>query len=388
MKILFLDDHKEILDTYKMLENPALMSPGRGGGPKDLFDAEQKPEGGEGFVPIQDIYISGTYFDNAHDAINSARDAKFKGHPFRIAVLDMQLPELSGLEVAKRFIAMDMDVHFIFITAFSNHTVHDIARELGMSRNRFMFLKKPFELQEVIQTILYVRDNIHREEFEKEALNNLVAYTSGFKVTSLNIFETLMKFQSENLAKDIARRRIVDILKKNENVLDLVKAMLAATPVDPKDRVKVSDLLEGLSPNERVEVHLGDGVPKTLMLHGNRFLLQYVLKALVQNALDYSAGPIHLSLQKEQDLGVSILVSDQGTGIPAHHIQNVFEPGLSLEREAGSAGFGLALVKRIVITLHGASMSMRSKPGVGTDVKFTLLCDAGGIIPDEADMGL
>jgi two-component system OmpR family sensor kinase len=61
-----------------------------------------------------------------------------------------------------------------------------------------------------------------------------------------------------------------------------------------------------------------------------------------------------------------LTVTDDGPGIPAHLLPNVFERfargDSSRSRAAGSTGLGLAIVAAVVHA-HGGTIEVRSQPG-------------------------
>ncbi len=64
---------------------------------------------------------------------------------------------------------------------------------------------------------------------------------------------------------------------------------------------------------------------------------------------------------------LSIAVADNGPGIPAEFMDDIFTPFFST-REDGS-GIGLSFSKQIV-RLHGGTISIQSEPGKGTTVNM------------------
>jgi signal transduction histidine kinase len=68
-------------------------------------------------------------------------------------------------------------------------------------------------------------------------------------------------------------------------------------------------------------------------------------------------------------------VADQGIGIPPEEqgklIQSFYRVDSSLRRSTQGAGLGLYLCKSI-IEAHGGQIWLRSEPGKGTTVFFTL----------------
>lgn len=69
-----------------------------------------------------------------------------------------------------------------------------------------------------------------------------------------------------------------------------------------------------------------------------------------------------------------VVVADQGEGIPAHVLPNIFDP-LFTTKKSGT-GIGLAVVHQIV-QAHGGQIFVESKPGEGTQVHLFLPVDRG-----------
>lgn len=83
----------------------------------------------------------------------------------------------------------------------------------------------------------------------------------------------------------------------------------------------------------------------------------------------YCAGvPGLLSMQEKQEM-VEICVRDNGKGIPAEHLESIFERfyrvDTRLTREVGGLGLGLTICKRIV-ELHGGAIWVESVVGRGS----------------------
>jgi signal transduction histidine kinase len=67
--------------------------------------------------------------------------------------------------------------------------------------------------------------------------------------------------------------------------------------------------------------------------------------------------------------GWRLAVEDRGQGIPAEHLPRVFDPFFTT-RKTGS-GLGLAISRNIIEGL-GGTMTIESRPGVGTRVTIEL----------------
>ncbi|NJN32430.1 MAG: response regulator [Synechococcales cyanobacterium RM1_1_8] len=117
---------------------------------------------------------------------------------------------------------------------------------------------------------------------------------------------------------------------------------------------------------------------------GNR--LQQILYNLLGNAIKFTPeGQVTLRArvlepdplgEQSRELGqVEVAIADTGIGIPPDKLSlifNSFEQGDgSTARRYGGTGLGLAITKQLV-ELHGGQISVESRPGQGSEFRFTL----------------
>lgn len=101
------------------------------------------------------------------------------------------------------------------------------------------------------------------------------------------------------------------------------------------------------------------------------------LSNLISNAIKFSpeGSEIHLNARALDDNEALIEVRDQGRGIPADKLENIFDRFQqgdgSDSRASGGTGLGLAIC-RSIITQHGGRIWATSTPGQGTTFHFTL----------------
>ena len=139
MRILFLDDQQEILDVYRQIHNPMLVEPDAPGKNEDIFASPVVAEEKNGFQQVRKIEFKGSFFGQAAEAVEYFRRFANANTRYQLAVLDMQLPESSGLEVARQLLEIDPRINFVFVTAYSDYSIHDTARELG-TRGHFLLI--------------------------------------------------------------------------------------------------------------------------------------------------------------------------------------------------------------------------------------------------------
>ncbi|HEX6208101.1 MAG TPA: ATP-binding protein [Actinomycetota bacterium] len=108
----------------------------------------------------------------------------------------------------------------------------------------------------------------------------------------------------------------------------------------------------------RIEVE----VPDDVVLRADPGRVEQILVNLVSNALRYGREPFELRVSSPVH-EVVVQVTDRGEGIPPDQQPTLFDPFRS-EREGGSVGFGLAIVKALA-EAHGGSAAYRDRDGGG-----------------------
>ena len=147
--------------------------------------------------------------------------------------------------------------------------------------------------------------------------------------------------------------------------------------VDTLDWLKEALALVAFQAEARnVQCHIQEGYPDHIDLHP-RYMSRALLN-LVQNAVRYADGHVHVSVTGCPEGGFQLIVDDDGPGIPAAERENIFEPFIRLDdsrdRGTGGAGLGLAIVKRVAAS-HNGSIEACASPLGGA--RFVLRWPAG-----------
>lgn len=110
------------------------------------------------------------------------------------------------------------------------------------------------------------------------------------------------------------------------------------------------------------------------MLLGDRRMVQQMLVNLIENASRHAGAGAQIELAVHSDNGgTTIVVADDGPGIPAEKREEVFQPfrRLNVSRGAPGAGLGLALVKAIASRHHARVRLDDNHPGLRVTISFT-----------------
>ncbi len=124
---------------------------------------------------------------------------------------------------------------------------------------------------------------------------------------------------------------------------------------------------------------IGEDVP---LVQGDPQKIGWALGQLIDNGIKFTSkgGSVTVRVRREGENLVIVSVSDTGIGIPAHRIEEIFEPFHQLDgsstRRYGGTGLGLSLVRQI-IEAHGSMLDVQSEEGRGSAFKFPLLAVAG-----------
>jgi two-component system phosphate regulon sensor histidine kinase PhoR len=120
----------------------------------------------------------------------------------------------------------------------------------------------------------------------------------------------------------------------------------------------------------------------------DRLILRQALINLIDNAVKYSPprGRIDV-LVKSIDRFVLIEVRDSGPGIPAEHLDKVFQRFYRVDkaraRAEGGSGLGLSIVEWAV-SVHGGSVNLSCAPGQGCTFSIRLPLYRSQNSPEEA----
>jgi two-component system phosphate regulon sensor histidine kinase PhoR len=220
------------------------------------------------------------------------------------------------------------------------------------------------------------------ELVRQEFLSN-VSHELRTPLTSIMAFvETL-----ENGAKEDPEscQRFLSIIRKNasrmhmliDDILELTAIeggaiQLRAAPVDLHELV--NDVCLSLTTQAQARnVTLENKVASGVKVYADSHRLEQMLTNLVDNGIKFSHENGAVSIKHESGERDRILVTDKGDGIPAQHLERLFERFYRIDRarsrELGGTGLGLAIVKHLAL-LHSGEVTVESELAKGTT--FTL----------------
>jgi signal transduction histidine kinase len=355
--------------------------------------------------------------------------------PFAVVLLDVQMPELDGFEVARRIreTAAGAEAPIIFLTAI--HDDEAYARK-GYASGGADYVTKPFDPEVLRARVRAFVDLFHQRERLRleqvgartrerdEALERLAALLERERAARCEA-EIANRAKDEFLATvshelrtplgailgwtTIARRhsqspeavRALAIVERNarmqmaivEDLLDLGRIVRGGMRLEIS-ATKVADAVDGAALSARPaadakQVSLRVAVdPGVGVISADAARLQQIVTNLLSNAIKFTPAGGHVDLTARRvESKIVIEVRDDGEGIHAEFLPRLFEPfrqgdGSATRRHAG-VGLGLAIVKQLV-EAHGGEIRVHSD-GEGKGALFTVTLPASAMLQPPTD---
>ena len=243
---------------------------------------------------------------------------------------------------------------------------------------RVVPLKKADETTQGAIGIFFDITRLERlERVRQEFLSN-VSHELRTPLTAILAFvETL---ESGSIDEE-NQQRFLSIIKKNagrmnsliQDILELSAIESGNVKVDakPTDLAEtVNDVYAALAAKASSRrVTLTNTVQAGTSVLADPTRLEQMLTNLVDNAIKFNREGGKVVVRYENGVQSRILVEDTGEGIPAQHVERLFERFYRVDRarsrDLGGTGLGLAIVKHLA-RAHGGEVGVESRLGEGS----------------------
>jgi two-component system, sensor histidine kinase and response regulator len=335
-------------------------------------------------------------------------------HDFALAIIDVQMPEMDGIELAEVMRSADRTRHLpiIFVTA-ATHERRNLFR--GYEAGAVDFLYKPiepvvlrnkaetfFELYRQKQQLAAQLEMLHQlnedsrrardaAEAANRAKDEFLANVSHEIRTPMNailgmtelVLDTSLD-QGQRHSLDIVRAAAGNLLGTINDLLDFSKIEAGKLELDETPfllRAAVGEAVRSLAiraHRQGLELICDVHPDAPDRLFGDVGRLRQVLINLVGNAIKFTEkGEIVVEIAAEESPGEVVLrgsVRDTGIGIPPEKQERIFrafeQQDSSTTRKYGGTGLGLSIATRL-IELMGGKLTVESEPGQGSTFHFT-----------------
>ena len=171
--------------------------------------------------------------------------------------------------------------------------------------------------------------------------------------------------------KEISKKLSQDV-NEMENMLNDYLQFASSQSTEKTETFDLSELLKNLvNKFEKQEIIME--IQEKIYFDGRKNLLQRCLNNLMNNAIKYSDN-INIRMSKSSNT-ISIIIDDDGPGIPKNERENVFKPFYKINKSRGdsksSVGLGLSIASDIIRS-HGGNIKLETSPLKGLRVKVYL----------------
>lgn len=316
-------------------------------------------------------------------------------HEFALALIDVQMPGMSGFELAElmRGTNKTKNIPIIFVTATAKDQRFSFK---GYESGAVDFLPKPLDTfavkskvnifielfrqkRELKKTQGELEQAVQiRDEFMSIASHELKTPLTSLSLQSQLRIRSLRKgdltaFTAERLTKmfEADEKQIERITHLIDDMLDISRISTGKLSMD-LERFDLCELVRDLVERSS-EQFIAAGCPvkieacESAVGSWDRFRIEQVVMNLLTNSMRYGAGKPILIQVTTANLGAQIVVRDQGRGIAEENFERIFErfERAILGNEISGLGLGLYIVKQILEAHHG-SVRVESKLGQGS----------------------
>jgi two-component system sensor histidine kinase/response regulator len=314
-------------------------------------------------------------------------------HDFAVVLLDVQMPGMSGFDIAALVRARDRTRHtpILFLTAISQ-TDQDVRRGYELGAVDYVF--KPIA-PEILRAKVAVFVELHRRRHQEvaareelarsnrdlEEFAHVVAHDLQAPLRSVTGHLDLLAKRAVGLdekARHHVDAAVADADRMKQQIRDLLAYARArnreAEPRPTDAAVVLREVVGRLRvPIEEARAEVTHGPLPVLLVDPTE--LSQVLQNLVENAVKFH-GPVAPKVRVEAERTGDhwrFSVADNGIGIAAKDSERIFGvfQRLHTREEFPGTGIGLALCRRLV-EHRGGRIWVESKNGAGSTFHFTL----------------
>lgn len=336
-----------------------------------------------------------TYVERLSAAIDISQD---NTHKFDVVLLDLHLPDASGLETLKEYREAVPEIPVVVLTGLDDE---DLALKAMAQGAQDYLVKDQVTIQRLLRAIRYAIERgeilkqlkeseersrlaLAKEQELNELKSNFVAMVSHeFRnpMTTIRTAIEIIEFDSDKLTHerraryfDQIQNSIHQMLQLLDEILFLSKteaAKLEFQPVSINLEAfchQVIEMLQMSTGNQHNIIFTAEGESTQAEMDEN--LLHCIIINLLSNAIKYSnpQSNIWLNLIYKDDTAI-FQVQDQGKGIPLKDQARLFETFYRASNvgKIQGTGLGLAIVKKCV-EAHCGKIHLESQLDVGTTV--------------------
>lgn len=333
-----------------------------------------------------------------HDVVTAydgkAALAAVESHTLDLAILDVSMPQLNGIEALKCMRKRWPNLPVVVVTAYG--TIR-LAVE-AMKEGAVDFITKPFEQGQIDLIVATMVERIGRRvemnqlmgEITHDVKNLLMPLVAGTDLLAVEIddlFKNLPKKDAVRAEQShLACGEVIALLKNSSRrIQDRMKAIAdyaaltrVAQKFEPCQIQKIAESvvksLRALAEQHHVSLQI-EGLQSFPAIKGDDARLHSLFYNLVNNAIPEVPpyGSVTIGGSRVGDDFIEIYVTDTGNGMSPETRDNLFTNRV-VSRKTGGTGLGTKIV-RDVVEMHGGKITVQSELGKGTTFQIRLPID-------------
>ena len=223
-----------------------------------------------------------------------------------------------------------------------------------------------------------------RREFPASLLSDAFVYSIRNRLMSFAVAADIARQRAEALGDGEMLANIAAMTqeyfraRRNVSNISIIRGVHNNTIYPSVSRFDLREMISGLveilsGMVSGISISLSDGPPVSVT--GDSSLIEQLVLNLISNAITHAQGRTHIVVGIRETGSCAIIsVSDDGCGIPPDKLHLVFERyrhGYDMSNIGAGAGFGMT-VARSIAQLHGGTLLLESRQGVGTTVRVSI----------------
>lgn len=321
---------------------------------------------------------------------NEALKLVLRNEDIGLIMLDVQMPDMDGFEVARLLQAnpKTKDISIIFVTAISKEEQYVLK---GFEKGAVDYLYKPLDINvtrakvNVFERLYLYQQALKQALKEKEQVNGqlerfmyVVAHDLKSPLSGAMGVMMLMK-EDEQMAEaphlmeylNLAIKASSHLAGMITSILDYSKHHQLEQTVEEVDvNALVNELAHLLFPPPHIHIAVETQLP---VLYTNKLQLQQVFQNLLTNAIKYNdkqEGHIAVGCA-EKEGHYEFYVKDNGPGIEQRDNERIFKLFEVVDRGNEEKGTGIGLnIMKLLVESQGGKVWVDSRPGEGSIFYF------------------
>lgn len=326
-----------------------------------------------------------------------------KGLKPDVIIMDIKMPKMNGLEVARKITDENGSAAIIILTAHESHDLVEEASKSGVAA----YLTKPPKAEE-IERAIYIALARHRDlresqrlikELEehkrqlaesnatKDRFFSILAHDMRNPVSALNTFSDYLNTNINEISADDLHQYLSVIHSTSKGLSDLLEelflwASLRSNRYQYKpETISLNELVCSVislltTSSTQKNIALTSNIPPDLTFYADRNMIHTVVRNLVSNAIKFTPnnGQVTINANNSGE-DVTINIIDTGIGISVSDMSRLFriDEHFTTTGTVGETGSGLGLVLcKELVEKNKGKIWVESEEGVGSNFSFRI----------------